>query len=71
MDQWILCMYVLQMYEEFVVQENVTAQKSENEKSQSLLTVHKMIRAGDHYLLNPRSDRNHQPLYSFPSPWVI
>ena len=71
MDQWILCMYVLHMCEEFVIQEKDTAQKSESEEAQSLLTVHKMIRAGDHYLLNPMSDRNHQPRYSFPSPWVI
>jgi len=73
MDQWNLCMYVLRMFEEFVIQEKDTAQKSERErgKPQSLLTVHKMIRAGDHYSRNTISDRNHQPRYSFPSPWVI
>ena len=64
-------MYVLRMCEESVIQEKDTAQKSENEEAQSLLTVHKMIRAGDHYLLNTKSDRNHQPRYSFLSPWII
>ena len=71
MDQWNLCMYVLHMCEEFVIQKKDRAQKSESEKAQSLLTVHKMIRAGDHYLLNTMSNRNHQPRHSFPSPWVI
>jgi hypothetical protein len=65
-----VCMYV-RMCEESAIQEMDTAQKSESEDAQCLLTVHKMIRAGDHYSSNTMSDINNQPRYSFPSPCVI